>query len=116
MAFKPDTDDIRDAPALDIVKGLLDNGAKLNVYDPEAMENFRKHFPESNQIKYFDEKYDTLKNADALLIITEWKEFKEIDINKVKELLKLPIVIDGRNILNPQTMQEKGFEYHSIGR
>jgi UDPglucose 6-dehydrogenase len=116
LAFKPDTDDIRDTPALDIVKGLLDNGAKLNVYDPEAMENFRKHFPESDQIKYFEEKYDALKNADALLIITELKEFKEIDIEKVQELLKLPIVIDGRNILDPQFMQEKGFEYYSIGR
>lgn len=116
LAFKPDTDDIREAPAIDIIKGLLKNGAKLQVHDPEAMENFKRLFPESDQIIYCEEKYDALKDADTLLIITEWKEFKEIDVDKVKKLLKLPIVIDGRNILNPQFMEENGFEYYSIGR
>lgn len=116
LAFKPDTDDIREAPSIDIVKGLLENGAKLQLYDSEAMENFKKLYPESNQITYFEEKYGALEDADALLIITEWKEFKELDLSRVKELLKLPIVIDGRNILNPKSMEEKGFEYYSIGR
>ena len=82
LAFKPDTDDIREAPALDIVKGLSDNGAKLQLYDPEAMDNFKMFFPESDAINYFDNKYDALKSADALLIITEWKEFKELDLDR----------------------------------
>ena len=116
LAFKPGTDDIREAPALDIARGLLDNGAKLQVYDPEAMDNFRKFFSESEEIFYFEEKYSALKDADALLIITDWIEFKQLDLNKMKQLLKLPIVIDGRNILNPQHMINNGFEYYSIGR
>lgn len=116
LAFKPGTDDIREAPALDIARGLLNNGAKLQVYDPEAMDNFRKFFLESEEIFYFEEKYNALKDADALLIITDWIEFKQLDLNKMKQLLKLPIVIDGRNILNPQHMINNGFEYYSIGR
>lgn len=116
LAFKPDTDDVRDAPAINIVKELLKNGAKLQVHDPKAIENFKKFFNESYEINYYEEKYEAIENADALLIITEWEEFKDVDLDKVKQLLKLPIIIDGRNLFNPQTMIEKGFEYYSIGR
>ena len=116
LAFKPDTDDIREAPSIDIVGGLLETGARLHLYDPEAMPNFREYFPESDLVKYFQDKYETLKDCDALLIITEWEEFREVDLDKVKELLKLPIIIDGRNLLDPTVMGSKGFEYYSMGR
>jgi len=116
LSFKPDTDDIRETPSLDIVKGLRDDGANLKLYDPEAMENFKKLIPENSQIEYLNDKYDTLIDADALLIITEWKEFKRADLNKVKEMMKLPIIVDGRNIFEPALMKDQGFEYYSIGR
>jgi UDPglucose 6-dehydrogenase len=116
LAFKPDTDDIREAPSIDIVGGLLENGARLHLYDPEAMLNFKTFFPESDPVKYFQDKYETLKGCDALLIITEWEEFREVDLDRVKELLKLPIIIDGRNVLDPTVMGSKGFEYYSMGR
>lgn len=114
LAFKPDTDDIREAPAIDIVRELHETGANLRLYDPEARENFEKLFPEKDNIKYYHDKYEALKDSDALLIITEWKEFKEIDRNKVKSLMRLPIIIDGRNIYESNSM--KGFEYYSFGR
>lgn len=116
LAFKPDTDDIREAPSLNIVKGLLENGAKLQVHDPKAMDNFKEIFPESNRMKYYPDKYCVLKDADALLIITEWEDFKKLDLNRVKKLLKLPIIIDGRNIFDPILMETEGFEYYPIGR
>ncbi len=114
LAFKPDTDDIREAPAIDVVRELEANGANLSLYDREAIPNFKNIFPESKRVKYFEDKYDALKDADALLIITEWNEFKEADLEKVKNLMRLPIIIDGRNIFEPSDMKE--FEYYSMGR
>ncbi len=114
LAFKKGTDDIREAPAIDIVRELNKTGANLRLYDPQARENFQKLFPENKNIKYFSDKYEALKDSDALLIITEWEEFKKIDLNKVKGLMRLPIIIDGRNMYEPEVMN--GFEYYSIGR
>lgn len=116
LAFKSKTDDIRDAPSINIVKRLVEAGAKLRLYDPEAMENFSYLFPKSDKIKYFEDKYEALNDSDALLILTEWNEFKEADLDKIKGLLKLPIILDGRNIYDPKKMDNMGFEYHSIGR
>lgn len=116
LSFKPDTDDIRETPSLDIVKGLWSAGAYLRLYDPEAMDNFKKLVPEDSQIKYYNNKYDTLNDADALLIITEWDEFKEADLVEVKKLMNLPIIVDGRNIFNTEILMSEGFEYYSIGR
>lgn len=116
LSFKPDTDDIRETPSLDIVKGLMDDGAILKLYDPEAMDNFKKFIPENNQVEYLDDKYDTLNDADALLIITEWEEFQNADLNIVQERMKLPIIVDGRNIFDPGLMEEEGFEYYCVGR
>ncbi len=116
LAFKPETDDIREAPAIDIVKKLTQSGAIIRMYDPEAMENFRNLIPESENIIYCKDKYDALKNADALIILTEWTEFIEADFDKIKNNMRLPIIIDGRNIYNVQQMKEKNFEYYSIGR
>ncbi len=98
LSFKPNTDDIREAPSLDIVKELQKIGANLRLYDPEAMENFKGVFPENDNLKYFTDKYKAIKNADTLLIITEWEEFVNADLEKVKKLMRLPIIIDGRNI------------------
>jgi len=80
------------------------------------MENFRYLFPEKENISYVEDMYDALKDADALLIITEWDQFKNADLDRVKQLMRLPIVIDGRNVYDPKMMKEKGFEYYSIGR
>jgi len=116
LAFKPDTDDIREAPSIDIVGELKKAGANLRLYDPQAMKNFRHLFPDSKYIRYFDDKYEALINAEALIIITEWDEFAKADLDKIKSNMKLPIIIDGRNVYPPQIMKEKGFEYYSIGR
>lgn len=115
LSFKPGTDDIRDAPSIDIVSELSKQGANLRLYDPKAMENFKKIFPESENIKYCNDKYEALKNADALLILTEWDEFKNPNFNKMKKLMRLPIIIDGRNIYELDEIEE-GFEYYSVGR
>ncbi|EKF86026.1 UDP-glucose/GDP-mannose dehydrogenase family protein [Methanobacterium formicicum] len=116
LAFKPDTNDIRDAPSIDIINGIMGAGAKLRLYDPEAAENFKKLFPENDFITYYEDKYEALKNSDALIIITEWNEFREVDLDRIKKLMILPIIIDGRNIYEPALMESKGFEYYSVGR
>ncbi len=114
LAFKPDTDDIREAPSIDIVRKLYETDANLRLYDPEAQENFQNLFPENKNIKYYQDKYEALKDSDALLIITEWDEFKNADLDKVKEHMRLPIIIDGRNMFESEIMD--GFEYYSVGR
>jgi len=116
LAFKPNTDDIREAPAIDITKALKENEAIQFLYDPKAEENFKTLLPEGENVTYCSDMYETIKDADALLIMTEWDEFKNADMNKVKGLMKLPIVIDGRNIYSPKEMTDMGFEYYSIGR
>ena len=116
LSFKPNTDDIREAPSIDIIRELEKSKANLKLYDPKARESFKNLFPEKQNIKYFDDKYKTLKDADALLILTEWDEFKKADLNKIKENMRLPIIIDGRNIYQLKDMKKKGFEYYSIGR
>lgn len=114
LAFKPDTDDIREAPSIDIVRKLYETDANLRLYDPQAGENFQNLFPENENIRYCSDKYEALKDSDALLLITEWDEFKNADLNKVKNLMRLPIIIDGRNMFESEVME--GFEYYSVGR
>jgi len=113
LAFKPNTDDMRFAPSVDIIKALQKEGAKIKAYDPEAMEK-SKHILEN--VEYCDNPYDAAKDADALLILTEWNEFKELDMNKIKSLMRHHLVLDGRNIYNPEDMKKEGFTYISIGR
>ncbi|MBO9573416.1 MAG: UDP-glucose/GDP-mannose dehydrogenase family protein [Chitinophagaceae bacterium] len=114
LAFKPETDDIRDAPALDIIEALLAAGATLNVYDPVAMENVRKKFGDA--IGYATNQYEVLQDADGLLILTEWSEFRNPDFDKMKQLLKGNAVFDGRNVYSLDKMRELNFYYESIGR
>jgi UDPglucose 6-dehydrogenase len=113
LAFKPNTDDIRFAPSIDIIDNLQKKGAIIKAYDPHAMNNARKILKD---IIYCNNPYEVAQGSDALTIITEWAEFKNLDLLKIKELLKLPIIIDGRNIYNPQEMVKLGFIYRSIGR
>ena len=116
LSFKPNTEDTRDSPAIAIVKNLQEEGAILKLYDPMAEENFRGIFPETATTIYHEDKYEALKNSDALIIITDWHEFKTTDLDKVK-LLKEPfLIVDGRNTLNPKTMKDNGFDYYRIGR
>ena len=117
LAFKPETDDIREASSIKIIKRLLDEGSYLRLYDPKAMENMREIFPEEPpQISYIKSPYEAVKEANALLIITEWDEIKELDLEKIKEMMDNPIIIDGRNVYDPSEVRELGFEYYSIGR
>lgn len=113
LSFKPNTDDIRDAPSVPIIKTLLKEGAKIRAYDPVSMEEAEKILPE---IKYCKDPYNTLKGADALIIMTEWNQFRNLELDKIKALLNSPIFFDLRNIYDPQKMREKGFHYYSVGR
>ncbi|MCK5707393.1 MAG: UDP-glucose/GDP-mannose dehydrogenase family protein [Candidatus Aureabacteria bacterium] len=114
LAFKPDTDDMRNAPSIPIIETLLKDCAKLHVYDPVSSEKAKEVLPDN--ITYHDNMYDALKGSEALIIATEWDEFKKADLDKIKNLMSQPIVIDGRNIYDPLIMKEKGFIYTSIGR
>ncbi|MDL1969870.1 MAG: UDP-glucose/GDP-mannose dehydrogenase family protein [Candidatus Desulfofervidaceae bacterium] len=116
LSFKPDTDDVREAPSLKILPALIKEGAIVFAYDPKAMENFKRIFPHLENITYVNDLYEAIENAEALVILTEWEEFKNADFKKVKDLLKLPIIIDGRNIYEPKVMEDLGFEYYPIGR
>ena len=113
LAFKPRTDDVRDAPSIDIAKTLLDSGAKIIGYDPEAWQNFQKIMPE---VKIAMDLYSAINHADALVICTEWAEFAAPDFVRVKELLKEPLIFDGRNIYEIDKMKQMGFTYYSVGR
>jgi UDPglucose 6-dehydrogenase len=113
LAFKPNTDDMRDAPAITIAEALVEAGAKVRAYDPVAMEVARPILP---AVDMFDEPYKLAKECDALMVVTEWNEFKQLDLEKVKSLLKSPVIYDGRNIYEPARMKEMGFTYRAIGR
>lgn len=117
LAFKPGTDDMREAPAIYVIKQLVKRGAKIQVYDPKAMEE-AKHFylKEIENIDYKKAKYEVLSNADALILLTEWKEFRSPDFSEIKKQLKTPVIFDGRNQYNSYNLDEKGFEYYQIGK
>lgn len=114
LAFKPKTDDMREAPAITIINELLNKGAKIQAYDPKAMESAKYHF--QNRIIYSKTSYEALKNADALLLLTEWNEFRRPDMDKIKELLKTPVIFDGRNQYDVERITQRGFEYICIGK
>ncbi len=116
LAFKPDTDDIREAPSLEIIKSLTDEGANIIAFDPEATENVKKLFGNNKQLCFVEDEYAALKNADALLIATEWGTFREPDFEKMKQLMNRPVIFDGRNLYEVSEIQKAGFYYESIGR
>jgi len=115
LSFKPNTDDIREAPSLRLVSILLREGARLKLYDPKAMENFKRLYPPGKDLDYAPDMYSAVEGASALLIFTEWEEFQRADLSKVKELMELPIIIDGRNIYEPEVVRGLGFEYYGVG-
>ena len=114
LAFKPRTDDVREAPALVLIDRMLELGATVQVHDPEAMENVREQY--GDKLKYGAQPMDVLENADALAINTEWSEFRNPDFGDIKRRMNRPIVFDGRNLYEPNQMAEEGFVYYSIGR
>ncbi len=113
LAFKPNTDDMRYAPSIDIINRLKDEGVKVKVFDPKAMKKARKIL---TGVAFCRDAYAACKNSDCLAIVTDWDEFKEMDLKRVKKLMKQPIIVDGRNIYNPNTVRRLGFKYTGIGR
>ena len=113
LAFKPKTNDMREAPAITIINDLLNRGAKILAYDPKAIEEAKFYF--QDRITYAKNSYDALSNCDCMLLLTEWNEFRRPDFDKIKTLLKSPVIFDGRNQYNAERLKEKGFEYYQIG-
>ncbi len=113
LSFKPDTDDIRESPAIEIIKGLLDAGVAVRAFDPAAMGAFREEWP---QVEYCENSYDAAAGADGVVIATEWNQFRALELERLKKLLKRPLIVDLRNIYEPAKMQAAGFDYISVGR
>lgn len=114
LSFKPNTDDMREAPSLVTIQGLLEAGAVINAHDPVSLPNARMIF--GSNIRYFEHAYDSLRDSDALVIVTEWNEFRRPDFSKMHKLMRTRVVVDGRNIYDPKVMRDKGFVYYGVGR
>ncbi|MEK6539473.1 MAG: UDP-glucose/GDP-mannose dehydrogenase family protein, partial [Deltaproteobacteria bacterium] len=114
LSFKPKTDDMREAPSITIINKLLDAGARIKVYDPEAMTEAMKIF--GNKVEYLKDNYEVVKDTDALVVITEWNEFRRPNFEKMRKFMKTPVIFDGRNIYDPDEMRGMGFTYYGIGR
>jgi UDPglucose 6-dehydrogenase len=117
LAFKPGTDDMREAPAIYVIKELVSRGAKIKAYDPKAIDEAKEHYLKGVQnIRYVSSKYDVLKDSDALVLLTEWKEFRSPDFEEIKVQLKTPVIFDGRNQYIAYDLENKGLEYYRIGK
>jgi UDPglucose 6-dehydrogenase len=117
LAFKPGTDDTREAPSMKIIESLLAEGASLRLHDPRAIPILRESLPEKEgSIKYCDSPYEAAQHAHALLVLTEWNEYRGLDLAELRKVMDVPVVVDGRNIFDPARMREAGFEYVSVGR
>ena len=113
LAFKPETDDMRDAPSVDIVKGLIEHGATVVAYDPAAMAEAKGILLD---IQFADNEYEAANGADALVFVTEWNQFRALDMHRIRRLMRVPRIADLRNIYTPSDMREMGFEYVGVGR
>jgi len=117
LAFKPRTDDMRDAPAISVIEKLVEEGARLRVFDPEAMEEARSALAKwDKSITFCRKSYQACEGADALILITEWNEFREPDFERLRGLMRRPVIFDGRNIYNPEMLRNLGFSYFGVGR
>jgi UDPglucose 6-dehydrogenase len=117
LAFKPNTDDMREASSRVVIKTLIEEGAEVQAYDPVAMEECQRIYGENHDgLTLCDSADATLEGADSLIIVTEWQEFRSKDLDDVKSALKDPVIVDGRNLYDPETMKDKGFSYYAIGR
>jgi UDPglucose 6-dehydrogenase len=114
LAFKPKTDDMREARSVELIPRLVTAGARVRVYDPVAMDNARRHLAVS--VEYCQSSYEAAAGADAVAIVTEWNEFKLLNLERLRQVMRRPLVFDGRNVYEPERMRRLGFEYHSIGR
>jgi UDPglucose 6-dehydrogenase len=114
LSFKPGTDDIRDTPALPLIEGLLEGGAIVRAYDPASMDNARREFPDG--ITYCQDAYDAARDADALVLATEWNEFRSLDLERIRNLMTAPTLVDLRNVYDPLLMRKRGFRYECLGR
>jgi UDPglucose 6-dehydrogenase len=113
-AFKPKTDDMREGPAIEVIEGLLGKGGKVTCHDPVAEKTAMRYF--GDRIQYAPSLYESLEGVDALFLVTEWNEFRHPDFERMKSLMKTPVIFDGRNVFNPGLLREKGFVYFGIGR
>jgi UDPglucose 6-dehydrogenase len=113
LAFKPETDDMREAPALDIIRSIVESGASVRAYDPVAMTQAAKILPD---IEYAADEYDAVQGAEVLVFVTEWNQFRALDMTRIRDLMKTPRIADLRNIYEPEDMRELGFEYVGVGR
>jgi UDPglucose 6-dehydrogenase len=113
LSYKPNTDDVREAPSIDVIENLLQKGAEVRAYDPKAMPVLKTQM---NSIEYCADPYSVATGADALLVVTEWEEFKQLDLDRVKQVMRRPVIVDGRNMFDPKTMRERGFVYRGVGR
>ena len=117
LSFKPRTDDMREAPSLLLIRALVDEGVRIRVYDPEAMDEAKKHLHDvDGELTYCRKSYEAVEDADGLVLVTEWNEFREPDFEKIHELLREPVIFDGRNIYNPDKLRKLGFTYFGVGR
>jgi len=116
LAFKPNTDDMREAPSRTLIDGLLYRGASVRVYDPIAMDEASHIYKDERRLHYAKSPMDALEGTEALAIVTEWKEFRSPDFDAIKRMLKTPVIFDGRNLYEPATVRRHGLEYHGIGR
>src|SRR5262249_451996 len=116
LAFKPNTDDLREAPSRVLIEELLADGATVSVYDPVAMTAAKAEFADLKGVSYADSPIAALQGADALAVVTEWKEFRSPDFDEIKKRLKTPVILDGRNLYDPEDMKRAGLEYYPVGR
>jgi len=116
LSFKGDTDDIRDSPAIDVIRKLIEAGATISAFDPAAIDRAKGVLPPSASISYAASAYEAAEGADAVLILTDWAEFGKLDLPRLNQALRFPIIIDGRNLYKPAHMHEQGFTYVSVGR
>ena len=116
LSFKPETDDMREAPSRVIIETLTELGAKIKVFDPAAMENCKKLYSDQSNLSFCKHKNQALEGSDALIVATEWKAFRSPDFSIMKELLKAPVIFDGRNLYDPAELEQLGFSYYAIGR
>jgi UDPglucose 6-dehydrogenase len=116
LAFKGETDDIRESPAIDLVEMLLAEGCSIAAYDPAAIKRTQQELPAGPQLRYVEDAYVAARDADALLVLTDWAEFASLDLKRLYTVMRYPIVVDGRNLFDPKVMHDQGFTYISIGR
>jgi UDPglucose 6-dehydrogenase len=114
LTFKPETDDMREAPAATILPALLEKGAKIKAHDPKGMDEAKQYLPDG--IEYVESSYEACEGADAVVLMTEWNQYRALDLEKIKRIMNEPVFIDLRNVYDPTTMKELGFQYMGVGR